>query len=290
MKGIFSAIINTFDKNGAPALDSYKQVIDHNIYVCRVSGLYVNGSTGENFNLPHDYKKTFIKKAAEIAAGRVTLIAQIGCNVIEEVYDLASYAYNNGYHAVSAVTPFYYSYSGEEIIQYYKQLADFSPLPVIIYNIPVRTSVSLTKDQFRILLSHNNISGIKFTSNDFYLLERIRGEFPEKTIFSGFDEMLLSAAVLGTDGAIGSTYNIIGNLANNVYDSVQAGDLASARKWQSKINTVVDLLLETGLFPTLKAAFREFGIDAGNCRHPMPPCGPIHFENAKKIYKFITSQ
>lgn len=289
MKGIFSAIINTFDQKGAPALEPFRKVIDHNINICRISGLYVNGSTGENFNLPHDYKKTFLRDAAEYNAGRVSLIAQIGCNVIEEVYELAAFAFDCGYNAVSAVTPFYYLYSGEEIISYYTSLADFSPLPVIIYNIPIRTSVTLSRDNFRRLLSHKNITGVKFTANDFYLLERIRGEFPEKTIFSGFDEMLLSAAVLGTDGAIGSTYNLIGNTANAVFNSVSAGDLVTARTAQTKINTIVDMLLETGLIPTIKAVFSEFGIEAGNCRPPMTPNGKLQYDNAKAIYNLIQS-
>ncbi|MDD4774601.1 MAG: N-acetylneuraminate lyase [Eubacteriales bacterium] len=287
MKGIFSALINTFDEKGAPAIESFYRVIDYNINKCHVSGLYVNGSTGENFNMPHDYKKVFIKEAADYTAGRVSLIAQVGCNVVEEVYDLASYACNCGYNAISAVTPFYYTYSSDEIISYYNSLADFSPLPVIIYNIPVRTSVSLSRDSFRKLLSHNNIAGVKFTSNDFYLLERIRIDFPEKLIYSGFDEMLLSAAVLGTDGAIGSTYNIIGDMANKVYKGVLDGDLDTARAEQSKINTVVEMLLATGLIPTIKAVFRELGIEAGDCRAPMTPNGKLQYENAGSICEFM---
>ncbi len=290
MKGIFSAIINTFDQKGAPALEAFRKIIDHNINICRVAGLYVNGSTGENFNLLHDYKKSFFREAAEYNEGRVSLIAQIGCNVIEEVYELAAFAFDCGYNAVSAVTPFYYSYSSEEILAYYNALADFSPLPVIIYNIPIRTSVTLSRDNFRRLLSHKNISGIKFTANDFYLLERIRSEFPEKTIFSGFDEMLLSAAVLGTDGAIGSTYNLIGNIANEVLNSVSLGDLAAARAAQSKINTIVEMLINTGLIPTIKAVFREFGIEAGDCRLPMMPNGKLQYDNAKIIYNIIKAK
>jgi N-acetylneuraminate lyase len=289
MKGIFSALINTFDSSGKPAVEPLRRVIDHNINKCHVSGLYVNGSTGENFNLPHEYKKIILRETAAYTAGRLSLIAQVGCNVVEEVYELCTLAAECGYDAVSAVTPFYFSYSGDEITAYYSALADYSVLPVIIYNIPVRTSVSLTLDDFRSLLSHKNIAGVKFTSNDFYLLECIRREFPEKAIFSGFDEMLLSAAVLGTDGAIGSTYNIIGHWAADVFNAASCGNIALARAYQAKINTVVGLLLKTGPIPTLKAVFNYYGIDAGDCRLPMSPNGKKQSDNAGEIYKFIES-
>lgn len=287
MKGIFSALINTFDRNGAPDCETLRKVIDHNIEVCGIDGLYVNGSTGENFNLPHEYKKAFFREAAKAAKGRVALIGQVGCNVVEEIYELSDLCAELGYDAVSAVTPFYFKYTNEEIVAFYTALAERSALPIIIYNIPVRTGVALSRDDFRALLSQKNIAGVKFTANDFYLLERIRGEFPEKLIYSGFDEMLLSAAVLGTDGAIGSTYNLVGDFAAKVYNCAKSCDLAAARKYQTYINTVVEMLFKTGLMPTIKAAFRYYGIEAGNCRLPMSPNGDAQYENAREIYEFI---
>lgn len=286
-KGIYSALINTFDEKGAPALEPFYGVIEHNIKVCGVSGLYVNGSTGENFIMPHEYKKIFLREAAKAVQGRVSMVAQVGCNVVEEVYELAALAGEYGYDAISAITPFYYKFGLDEIMNYYFALADRSPLPLIVYNIPIRTGVALTKDDFARLFTHKNIIGVKFTANDFYLLERVRSEFPDKIIFSGFDEMLLSAAVLGTDGAIGSTYNICGNLAQKVFEAVGKSDLAEANKYQSMVNTIVEMLFKTDLMPTVKAVYRYYGIEAGSCRPPMLQNGEAQYANAKAVYDFI---
>lgn len=127
--------------------------------------------------------------------------------------------------------------------------ADFCPLPAIIYNIPRR--------------------------------------IPPKNNFSGFDEMLLSAAVLGTDGAIGSSYNFIGNIANEVFNSVFMDDLVTARTAQTKINTIADMLLDTELIPTIKAVFIEFGIEAGNCRFPMMPNGKPQYDVIHIFYNLF---
>jgi len=287
MRGIYSALFNTFKADGSPNLEALKQVVDYNIDVCGVDGLYVNGSTGENFNMPHEYKKMTLKATAEYAKGRVNLIAQIGTTVVEEIRELADLAYECGYNAISAVTPYYYTYSAESIMDFYKELADYSKLPLIVYNIPIRTGVGLTRAQFKELFAHKNIAGVKFTHNDFYLLEALRSENPDKLIFSGFDEMLLSASVLGTDGAIGTTYNLIGDFAKKVFAAAQTGDLETARKYQHCINEVVTMMFETDMMATCKAMFMKLGIDAGSSRKPMLPTGEAQLKNAERINAYI---
>jgi N-acetylneuraminate lyase len=288
MKGIFSALLSAFYDNGAPNFAAQKDIINYNIEKCKIDGLYVNGSTGENFNVPHQHKQAIIASAADQTNNRVTLIAQIGSNILEEIYELADLAAEYGYKAVSAVAPIYFSYSKSEIINHYLRIAEYSKLPLIIYNIPVRTSVVLKNDDFDKLLSHANISGVKFTSSDFYLLENIRATHPNKVLYSGFDEMLLSAAVLGTDGAIGSTYNICGHWAKAVYEAVQTGDLETARLYQHKINQVVKKLLDSGaLISTLKACFEVRGINAGNCRLPVAPISDEQRKIAGQMMTFI---
>lgn len=290
MKGIYSALINPYKEDGSPNIDALKKVVDYNISICDIDGLYVNGSTGENFNMPHEYKKAIFGATAEHADKRVKLIAQIGCNVIEEIYDLADFAFENGYDAISAVSPFYFPYTKAEIIDHYYRIAEFSKLPFIVYNIPIRTSVALTREDFQKLLSHENIIGVKFTANDFFLLDNIRADFPNKLIYSGYDEMLLSAAVLGTDGAIGTTYNIIGHWAKALLEAVRESDLPSALNAQRKINYVVGELLNTGaILSAVKAVFQLKGIDCGSCRLPMAPVTDEIMTAAAAVIKYIDS-
>lgn len=287
MKGIYSALPGVFDENGIPDVDQIKGVVRHNIEHCDVDGLYVCGSTGENFLINTEAKKIVLKSAAEAANNEVSLIAHIGSNVIEEVLELADVAAKSGYDAISAVTPYYYKFTADEIKDYYKYIAEHSELPLVIYSIPLLTGVTLSREDLLELFEHEKIIGVKYTANDFYTMERIRTACKDVYIYSGFDEMLLSAAVLGTDGAIGSTYNIIGHWAKQLMAAVEENNLEKARQIQTNINTVVDKLIAAGLYQTLKEVLALYGIRSNGCKMPMSKTTDKHREYAKEIYSFI---
>lgn len=288
MKGIYSALLGSFDRSGALNEKGLRATIRHNIRTMGIDGLYVNGSTGENFLLPPAVKRRVFEVAAEETTGQVRLIAQIGSNDFDEASSLVRLAADLKYDAISSVAPFYYKFSKEEIKSYYRALADMSPLPLVIYNIPSLSGVEMTLDDFNALLSHAGIIGVKFTSVNLYQLERLRKAFPDKLLFSGFDEILLSAAVLNVDGAIGSTYNVMGHFAKNVVAEVKAGKIAEALETQSRMNDVIDLLLSAGLHQTLKEVLKLFGVELESwCRKPMAEPGEAHRLAAKKIFEIV---
>ena len=287
MKGIYSALIGCFDEAGRPNLKAYGDAVDYNVNVSGVDGLYVNGSTGENFNMTFEDRKKVLSAVSERNNGRIGLIAQVGCNVVEEIYELADEAARCGYDAISAVAPFYYAYTKDEVKNHYKRIAERSKLPLVIYNIPTRTNIVLTLDDFRELLSEPNIVGVKFTCQDMFLLEEIRAEFPDAAIFNGFDEFLLAGLCTGASGAIGTTYNISGRFAKAVYNAVQASDLPAARKAQRVVNEVVKRLLDAGIMQTVKAALELEGVACGSPRLPQSPINASHIEEAKKILEYI---
>ena len=269
MKGIYSALLGAFDAEGRVNEVAVHALVRHNIERCGVDGLYVNGSTGENFLMTTDMKRKMFKAAAEATQGDVKLIAQIGSTVLEEALELSEYAKELEYDAVSAVTPFYYKFTQSEIRGYYRTIAEHSALPLVIYYIPTLTGVSLSLPELTDLLQVPNVIGIKFSSNDYFLLEQLRYAAPDKLIYSGFDETLLSTSVLQTDGAIGSTYNIIGHWAKRVHASARKNELSQARAFQHHINKVVADLLSAGLYGTIKAVCELRGIPVGSCKPPM---------------------
>ncbi len=287
MKGIYSALMGVFGPDGNVNEMGLRALIRHNLDHCHVDGLYVNGSTGETFLMTQAQRKETLRIAAGEAKDQARLIAHVGVLSMDEIFDMAAFAADLGYDAVSAVTPFYFKYSAREIVQYYRDIAEKSALPVVAYYIPHLSGVTMNAATLCEILDIPGIAGIKFTSNDFFALERVRAARPDALILSGFDEMLLSAAVLGTDGAIGSTYNIMGHWAKKVYESARAGDLAAAREAQGHMNTVIAKLLDAGLFPTLKAVTALYGIDAGECKRPMSPTTDAQRAAAREIVQYI---
>ena len=282
--GIYSALLTSFDKNGDINEKGIRQLVRHNIDVCKVDGLYVGGSTGENFLLSTAEKEKIFKIVKDEAKDQCQLIAQVGSLNIKESVELAKLATDLGYDSLSAVTPFYYKFSFNEIKDYYNTITKDVDNQMVVYFIPFLTGVNISVDQFKELFENDKITGVKFTAGDFYLLERFRKAFPDKVLFAGFDEMMLPATVLGVDGAIGSTFNLNGVRAREIFESARSGNIAKALEVQHVTNDFISDVLANGLYGTLKIGLQEAGVEAGYCRKPMGDYSDEMIARAKEIY------
>ncbi|MBF6632535.1 N-acetylneuraminate lyase [Microbacterium sp. APC 3898] len=269
MKGLYTALMCSFDEQGNVNEKGLREIVRYNIEVSEVDGLYVNGSTGENFLISTEQKKQIFEIVKDEVGDQVKLIAQVGSLNIEEASDLAKFVTDLGYDAISAVTPFYYKFDFEEIKDYYNTILEGVDTQLIIYSIPALTGVNMNLEQFGELFENEKIIGVKFTAPDFFLLERLRHAFPDKLIYSGFDEMLLSASVLNVDGAIGSTFNVNGKRAKQIFTLAQGGKIDEAREIQKVTNDLIEEILNNGLYQTIKEMLKTQGVNAGFVRKPM---------------------
>ncbi len=285
LKGIFSALLISFDENGHINEQGIREIIRHNIDKMKIDGLYVGGSTGENFMLSTEEKKEIFRIAKDEVKNDVRLIAQVGSSNVKEAVELAKYVTELGYDAISAVTPFYYKFSFSEIKEYYNTIVNSCNNRMIIYSIPFLTNVNMDVSQFGELLENKNIIGIKFTAADFFLLERTRKAFPDKLLWAGFDEMMLPALSLNVDGAIGSTFNVNGIRARQIFNLAQEGKFSEALELQHITNDLIEAILNNGLYSTLKNILEEQGVNAGYCRRPMASSTPEQKAKAKEIYQ-----
>ena len=285
MKGLFSALLIPFDENGKIIEQGLREIVRQNIDIQKVDGLYVNGSSGENFMLSTEQKKRIFEIVSEENKGEVKLIAQVGSINLDEAVELGQYATELGYDSLSAVTPFYYKFNFEEIKHYYETIIDQTGNNMIIYAIPFLTGVSMNMNQFNELFQNEKVIGVKYTDGDFYLLERLRKRFPDKLIYSGFDEMLIYGAISGVDGAIGSTYNINGQRARQIFELAQAGKVAEAYEIQHVTNDLIEKVLDLGLYQTLKEVLNVKGIQAGTVKKPMSSFDPSKREEVEQLVK-----
>lgn len=284
MRGIFSALLVSYNEDGSINEKGVREIIRHNIDNMKVDGLYVGGSTGENFMLSTEEKKQIFEIAKDEAKDEIKLIAQVGSINVYESVELAKFATKLGYDAISAVTPFYYKFSFNEIKDYYNTIINSVDNRLIIYSIPFLTGVDMSVEQFGELFENEKIIGVKFTAADFYLLERLRKAYPNHLIYAGFDEMMLPATVLGVDGAIGSTFNVNGIRARQIFDLAREGKIEEAREIQHVTNDLISAILSNGLYATLKELLKLSGVDAGYCRKPMALTTDAQVEEAKNIF------
>lgn len=283
--GIYAAQLVPYTVNGEVMEESLAKMIERNITVGHVDGLYIGGSTGETFLSDTSAKKAVLEVASATNAGRVSIIAQIGSINVREAESLARLAASLGYNAISAVTPYYYKFSFSEIRDYYIRLAEAANLPMIVYSIPAFTGTSFDIEQSRKLFEHPLIAGFKYTSGDLFTMERLINAFPDRIVFSGYDELLLCGRALGAFGAIGSTYNLFARLAKIIWDETGAGNLAKARASQSQLNSAIQELIKLGLYQALKEIIGISGIDTGSCLPPFAPLTMEQREVAKALGK-----
>lgn len=284
LKGLYAALLVPFDENGQVKEEGLKQIAKNAIEVEQLDGLYVNGSSGENFLISKEQKKQIFKVVKEAVGNDVKLIAQVGSLDLNEAIELGKYATDLGYDALSAVTPFYYPFSFEEIKQYYFDIIEATQNKMIIYAIPDLTGVNISINQFKELFNNEKIVGVKYTAPNFFLLERIRKAFLDKLILSGFDEMLVQAVISGVDGAIGSTYNVNGRRARQIYELAREGKVEEAYKIQHDTNNIIETVLSMGIYPTLKEILKTRGIDGGV---PKRPFSPFNEANRKELNQLI---
>lgn len=265
--GIFPALFTAFNENGSINENAIEALINMNLKR-GVKGFYVCGSSAETFLMTVEERMLALRLCAEIVGGRATMIAQVGDASEDKALRLASFARLCGYDAVSAVTPFYYKFTFNNIKNYYRDIAGESGLPLLIYHIPALTGTNFTLDQVLELMEPDYVAGIKYTCHDLYTFERVRSAYPQKTAMFGVDEMLLSGLALGADGAIGTTYNYMPEKAVGIAKALSYGNLAEARRLQGEINTVLCCLHKVGLFEGSKALLSMMGLDIGYCRRP----------------------
>ena len=284
MQKVYAALMVSFDEDGNIDEKGTREIIRHDIDVEGVDGLYVGGSTGENFMLGLEEKKKIFEIAWDEVDQQVDLIAQVGGPNLKEAKELAKFVTELGYKTISAVTPFYYNFTFDEIKHYYDEIVKDVDAKLLIYSISALTGVSLSLDNFAKLFSNPKIIGVKYTNADFYLLERLRERFPDKLILSGFDEMLLPALIEGVDGCIGSTYNVNARMVKEEIAAYNNGDIAKAQELEHKMNDIITALLNNGIYPSIKLVLQKMGVHAGYNREPMAKYTDKVIEGADEIY------
>jgi N-acetylneuraminate lyase len=288
--GIYAAQLVPYTQDGEVKGREFAAMIDRNIVLGELDGLYIGGSAGENFLSDAAAKRKVLETAAEAAAGRVSLIAQIGSLDLREAEGLAKLAASLKFDAVSAVTPYYYKFSFAETREYYIRLAEAARIPMLVYSIPSLEGTSFDIDQSRTLYEHPLVAGLKYSSGDLFTMERLLEAFPDRMIFSSYDELLLPSRALGAYGAIGSTYNVFARLARRIWDSVDAGRLSDAREAQAAMNGAIQELAALGLYQSLKEIVSMDGIDVGDCLPPFSPLSDEARDKARSIGKRLAER
>jgi N-acetylneuraminate lyase len=285
-QGIFAALVTPFDEHGNVNYGEMKRLVRY-LLNRGIDGFYVCGSTGESFLLSQEERKELLETVLEENNGQKTVIAHVGNISTAFSKDLVMHACDAGADAISAVTPFYFNFSSEEILRYYFDLMDAGNKPMYVYNIPDRSGVTLTPDMLTVLRTHPLLKGVKFTSSNFFDMACMKQRHPECVIWNGMDQMLASGLAAGADGAIGSTFNVISPIAQKLSKAFFAGDRETVLKEQNKINEFISLCIGHGALKIERAILEAEGIHVGQCRRPFLPLSAKGEEAARRVYRLF---
>lgn len=271
MNGIFTALLTAFNADYSINEKATAELVEFNLSN-GINGFYVGGSTGEGMLMSTEERKQVFRIVKDAAGSRVPLIAHVGAISTDAAVDMAECAKELGYDAVSAVAPFYYGFPPETIVKYYKDIADAAKLPVFIYNFPASGSFTFTPAFAAELFEDKRFAGIKHTSANLYDLQQFKAVIGRDiTVFNGYDEMCLAGLSMGADGAIGSTYNFMGNKFVKLYDAFRRSDMETASVLQNEANEIIAEMIKYGVFQCEKEVVSCLGIKMGPCRRPFLP-------------------
>ncbi len=266
-KGVIPAVLSVFDKDENLDEQGTREFIRH-LLSYDIGGLYVTGSTGETFLMSSEERMRQLEITMEEVGDKVPVVVHVGAMSTRETIRLAKHAEALGAAGVSSVPPFYFKYNQDQIYNYYKDVAEATALPMIVYNIPL--AGMMTVDQIIRLSEIENVKGVKYTGTALYEVMQIKeGCKPGFQIYGGCDELGSSNISLGVDGIIGSFYNVIPDLYCRIWNAVKASDVPLATELQRKAVHVIFAGIHSGsMMACMKVWLRAAGIPGGWSRRP----------------------
>ncbi|HXQ14162.1 MAG TPA: 4-hydroxy-tetrahydrodipicolinate synthase [Caulobacteraceae bacterium] len=270
-RGVFTALVTPF-RRGELDEAAFVALVERQI-AGGVHGLVPVGTTGESATLSHEEHRRVVELCVATAAGRVPVIAGAGSNSTAEAIELTRHAKQVGANAVLAVTPYYNRPSQEGLYRHYAAMAEAVDFPIVVYNVPSRTSVDITNETLARLARLPNIVGIKDATGDLprASLQRLMCG-PDWVMLSGDDPSALGYVAHGGHGCISVTSNVAPAACAAFFNAALGGDWKTALSWQDRLVRLhKGLFLDASPAPT-KFALAHLGFCADEVRLPIAPC------------------
>lgn len=280
-KGSCTAIVTPFDENGID-YDKMAELIDFQ-YDNGTAALVVCGTTGENATMSAYEHEELIEFACRYNDNRMKIIAGIGSNDTQKALKFAKCALRCAADGVLMVTPYYNKTTQKGLVEHFTYVADRIDLPMIVYNVPSRTSIDIKLETYMELAEHPNINGVKEASGDFSLFALTRAACGDELfIWSGNDDNTVPMMALGALGVISVASNIVPGVVAKLCALCLEGDFNQAQQLYFKYaNLFSDLFIETNPIP-VKTAMKLLGNDCGKLRLPLTDMSEAHLQTLIK--------
>jgi 4-hydroxy-tetrahydrodipicolinate synthase len=282
LKGAIVAIVTPF-KNGQLDEAAYRELIEFQIQG-GTHGIVPCGTTGESATLSHQEHKRVVETCLDQVKKRVPVIAGTGSNNTAEALELTKHAEAAGATAALMITPYYNKPTQEGLYQHFKTIADNTRIPIVVYNVPSRTSVNLLPETVARLAALPNIVGIKEATGDLKQCSKVLELCPDDFIvLSGDDFTVLPLLSVGGKGVISVVSNVAPQDMAGMCNAFFAGNLKEAQRLHFKMFPLMEaMFFETNPAPA-KTALKMMGKITGEVRQPLCPMSPQNEERLRQV-------
>lgn len=247
----------------------------------KTDAIVICGTSGEASTMPNEEHIAVIEYAVKKVAGRLPVIAGTGSNDTAHAIYLTKAAADAGADAILSVTPYYNKANPRGLVEHFKAIAACCDLPIILYNVPSRTGMTISIPALKELAEVDNIVAIKEASGNIGYVAEIAANVPELHIYSGNDDMIVPIMSLGGKGVISVVANILPEETHNICQMYLDGDTAGSLKLQLEMLDVINnLFIEVNPVP-VKTAMDILGYKVGNLRLPLAPMADANYEKLK---------
>ncbi|MEI3607824.1 4-hydroxy-tetrahydrodipicolinate synthase [Pseudogracilibacillus sp. SE30717A] len=279
---IVTAMVTPFDRYGEIDYPATRKLIEH-LIANGSDSLVVAGTTGESPTLSTEEKIELFSFVIREVNGRVPVIAGTGSNNTRESIALTKEAENCGVDGIMLVAPYYNKPSQEGLYQHFKVIAESTALPVMIYNVPGRTSINIEVDTIVKLSEIDNIVCVKEASGDLdAMAEIIRRTDESFLLYSGDDGLTLPVLAIGGVGIVSVASHIVGNEMQNMINQFKSGNVIEAGAIHRELLPTFKALFSAPSPTPLKAVLNMKGIHVGEVRLPLVPLNEEQIRHLKK--------
>lgn len=248
----------------------------------KTDAIVICGTTGEASTMPDAEHLAAIEYTVKKVNKRVPVIAGTGSNDTQHAIALTQAAEKLGADGILSVTPYYNKTTQKGLVEHFTKIANSVNIPIILYNVPSRTGMSISIETLKELAKVQNIVAIKEASGNISYTAKVAAEVPELYIYSGNDDMIVPILSLGGKGVISVVANILPEETHNICEYYFNGETEKSRKLQLEMLDLINkLFIEVNPVP-VKTAMNLLGFNAGNLRAPLVDMEEGNLEKLKK--------
>ncbi len=281
------AIVTPFNSDSTIDFNALTQIVNH-IIEGGCEYIVVLGTTGESVTLSSEEKKLVMRCVVEVTKNRVALMLGMGGNNTQELVSQLKSTDFTGFSAVLSVSPYYNKPNQEGIYKHYVSVAEASPLPVLLYNVPGRTGANIAAETTLRLAAHKNIFGIKEASGNLDQCMDILNQKPSDfMVISGDDALTLPFIALGMNGVISVVANAYPQIYSAMTRHALEGDFKSARVLHYKLLQTIKNMFADGSPGGVKAYLNLMNLGEEKVREPLENVGEQTKAKIIKDYKSL---